>query len=75
MLACVTAYNDFLIEWVQADPRRFIPIMAAHDHCLAVLLEHAGEDLRGGRGAGVHENHDLSRERLAALRLDRVFDR
>ena len=28
MLACVRAYNDFLIEWVEADPRRFIPICA-----------------------------------------------
>jgi predicted TIM-barrel fold metal-dependent hydrolase len=28
MLACVRAYNDFLIDWVEADPRRFIPIMA-----------------------------------------------
>jgi predicted TIM-barrel fold metal-dependent hydrolase len=28
MLACVRAYNDFLIDWVSADPRRFIPICA-----------------------------------------------
>jgi predicted TIM-barrel fold metal-dependent hydrolase len=28
MLACVRAYNDFLIEWSSPDPRRFIPIMA-----------------------------------------------
>ncbi len=28
MLACVQAYNDFLTEWVAADPRRFIPITA-----------------------------------------------
>jgi predicted TIM-barrel fold metal-dependent hydrolase len=28
MLACVQAYNDFLIDWVSPDPRRFIPIMA-----------------------------------------------
>ena len=28
MLACVQAYNDFLIEWISPDPRRFIPIMA-----------------------------------------------
>jgi len=26
MLACVRAYNDFLIDWCSADPRRFIPI-------------------------------------------------
>jgi len=28
MLACVRAYNDFLIDWISPDPRRFIPIMA-----------------------------------------------
>ncbi len=28
MLACVQAYNDFLIDWVAPDPRRFIPVMA-----------------------------------------------
>ena len=28
MLACVRAYNDWLIEWCEADPRRFIPVMA-----------------------------------------------
>lgn len=28
MLACVRAYNDFLIEWISPDPRRFIPICA-----------------------------------------------
>jgi predicted TIM-barrel fold metal-dependent hydrolase len=28
MLACVRAYNDFLLEWCAADSRRLIPIMA-----------------------------------------------
>jgi predicted TIM-barrel fold metal-dependent hydrolase len=28
MLACVQAYNDFLIDWISPDPRRFIPVMA-----------------------------------------------
>ena len=28
MLACVQAYNDFLIEWCSADPKRLIPVMA-----------------------------------------------
>ncbi len=28
MLACVQAYNDFLIDWISPDPRRFIPILA-----------------------------------------------
>jgi predicted TIM-barrel fold metal-dependent hydrolase len=28
MLACVQAYNDWLIEWISPDPRRFIPVMA-----------------------------------------------
>lgn len=29
MLACVHAYNDFLIDWIALDPRRFIPVVAA----------------------------------------------
>jgi predicted TIM-barrel fold metal-dependent hydrolase len=28
MLACVMAYNDFLVEWCSADSRRLIPVMA-----------------------------------------------
>jgi predicted TIM-barrel fold metal-dependent hydrolase len=28
MLACVQAYNDWLMEWIEPDPRRFIPVMA-----------------------------------------------
>ena len=28
MLACVQAYNDFLLDWISPDPRRFIAIMA-----------------------------------------------
>jgi predicted TIM-barrel fold metal-dependent hydrolase len=28
MLACVRAYNDFLLDWVSPDPRRFIPVCA-----------------------------------------------
>ena len=28
MLSCVRAYNDWLIEWIEPDPRRFIPVMA-----------------------------------------------
>jgi predicted TIM-barrel fold metal-dependent hydrolase len=28
MLACVQAYNDFLIDWIAPDSRRFIPVMA-----------------------------------------------
>ncbi len=28
MLACVRAYNDWLIEWTSPDPRRFVPVMA-----------------------------------------------
>jgi predicted TIM-barrel fold metal-dependent hydrolase len=28
MLACVQAYNDFLIDWISPDPRRFVPILA-----------------------------------------------
>ncbi len=28
MLECVRAYNDFLVEWASADPKRLIPVMA-----------------------------------------------
>ena len=28
MLECVQAYNDFLIDWSSADPKRLLPIMA-----------------------------------------------
>ncbi len=28
MLACVQAYNDFLIDWISPDPRRFVAIHA-----------------------------------------------
>ncbi|HWO94571.1 MAG TPA: amidohydrolase family protein [Dehalococcoidia bacterium] len=28
MLECVQAYNDFLIDWIQPNPERFVPIMA-----------------------------------------------
>ncbi len=28
MLECVRAYNDFLIDWTRADPRRLVPVMA-----------------------------------------------
>ncbi|HJO23690.1 MAG: amidohydrolase family protein [Myxococcota bacterium] len=28
MLACVRAYNDFVIDWISPNPQRFIPILA-----------------------------------------------
>ncbi|MBW1883994.1 MAG: amidohydrolase [Deltaproteobacteria bacterium] len=28
MLECVRAYNDFLVDWSSADPKRLIPVMA-----------------------------------------------
>jgi predicted TIM-barrel fold metal-dependent hydrolase len=28
MISCVRAYNDWLIEWIEPDPSRFIPVMA-----------------------------------------------
>lgn len=47
MLACVQAYNDWLIEWIQPDPRRFIPVMATPfwDVEAAVAEIHRGRDL------------------------------
>ncbi len=42
MLACVQAYNDWLIEWIAPDPRRFIPVMATPfwdvDACVGEIL-------------------------------------
>ena len=39
MLECVRAYNDFLVDWCQADPNRLIPVMATPfwdiDACVA----------------------------------------
>ena len=47
MLACVQAYNDWLIEWIEPDPRRFIPAMAIPfwDVEAAVKEIHRGRDL------------------------------
>ncbi len=47
MLACVRAYNDWLIEWIEPDPRRFIPVMAIPfwDLEAAVAEIHRGRDL------------------------------
>ena len=28
MLACVQAYNDFVIDWIAPAPKRFIPVAA-----------------------------------------------
>lgn len=47
MLACVQAYNDWLIEWIEPDPRRFIPVMATPfwDVDAAVKEIHRARDL------------------------------
>ena len=47
MLACVQAYNDWLIEWIAPDPRRFIPAMAIPfwDVVAAVNEIHRGRKL------------------------------
>jgi predicted TIM-barrel fold metal-dependent hydrolase len=47
MLACVRAYNDWLIEWIDVDPRRFIPVMALPfwDVAASVAEIHRARDL------------------------------
>lgn len=47
MLECVRAYNDWLIDWISPDPRRFIPVMATPfwDVEAAVKEIHRGRDL------------------------------
>ncbi len=41
MLECVRTYNDFLIDWCSADPRRLIPVMSTPfwdlDACVAEI--------------------------------------
>ena len=34
MLECVRAYNDFQIDWIEPDPKRFVPILATPYCCL-----------------------------------------
>ncbi len=51
MLACVEAYNDFQIDWISPDPRRFIPILATPFwDPLASAREIARSAARGHRG-------------------------
>ena len=38
-LECVRAYNDFQIDWIAPDPRRFIPIMATPFWDLELAVE------------------------------------
>ncbi len=47
MLACVQAYNDWLIEWIEPDPRRFIPAMVIPFWDVEAAVEeiHRGRDL------------------------------
>lgn len=47
MLACVRAYNDWLIEWIEPAPDRFIPVMATPfwDVDAAVAEVHRCRDL------------------------------
>ncbi len=47
MLACVRAYNDWLIDWIEPDPRRFIPVMALPfwDVAASVTEIHRARDL------------------------------
>jgi predicted TIM-barrel fold metal-dependent hydrolase len=39
MLACVRAYNDFQLDWISPDPRRFIPILATPFWDVAAAVE------------------------------------
>jgi len=48
MLACVQAYNDWLIEWIEPDPRRYIPVMALPFWDVASAVE----EIRRARNLG-----------------------
>jgi len=48
MLACVRAYNDFLLDWISPDPRRFIPICATPFWDVAEAVEEIERCARAG---------------------------
>ncbi|MFQ5507108.1 MAG: amidohydrolase family protein [Planctomycetota bacterium] len=63
MLACVEAYNDFLLEWIQPDPRRFIPIAATPfwdvDATAREIERCAARGHKGVLFTGEPQTHDL----------------
>jgi predicted TIM-barrel fold metal-dependent hydrolase len=63
MLACVRAYNDFLIDWISPDPRRFIPILATPfwdvDASVAEIERCAKLGHKGVLFTGEPQSHDM----------------
>lgn len=63
MLACVRAYNDFLVDWCSADPRRLLPVMATPfwdvDASVAEVQRCAALGHRGVLFTGEPQHFDL----------------
>jgi predicted TIM-barrel fold metal-dependent hydrolase len=63
MVACVRAYNDFLMDWISVDPRRFIPICATPFWDVAASVEEiercAALGHKGVLFSGAPQQHDM----------------
>jgi len=63
MLACVRAYNDFLIDWCSTDARRLLPVMATPfwdvDAAISEVRRCAGLGHRGVLFTGEPQHFDL----------------
>ena len=75
MLACVQAYNDFLVDWSAPDSDRLIGMAAMpfwdRDLCVQEIARCAKKGLRGLVWGGHTETYDLPR--LADPHWDRVW--
>lgn len=61
---CVRAYNDFLIEWCSADPKRLVPLMMLPFWDVeASAAEIAGPCARSGRGGRRSSTRSVSNVR------------
>ncbi len=76
MLACVRAYNDFLIDWISPDPRRFIPILATPfwdvEAAVAEIERCAGIGHKGVLFTGEPQSHGMPI--LASRHWDPLWD-
>jgi predicted TIM-barrel fold metal-dependent hydrolase len=75
MLACVRAYNDFIVEWASADASRLIPIMATPfwdvDASVHEIERCAGLGHRGVLFGG--QPQEFGQPELASRHWDPVF--
>jgi predicted TIM-barrel fold metal-dependent hydrolase len=77
MLECVKVYNDFLVDFCSADPKRLYPLMVLPfwdvDACLAEMERCAA---RGHRGIVFAQNFEkVGEPALSSGHWDRIFDR